>query len=30
MFASVVDDDAAYGRKQQKTYVLVIRMIKEA
>jgi hypothetical protein len=30
MFASVADDVAAYGRKQQKTKVLVKILIKEA
>jgi hypothetical protein len=30
MFASVVDDVVAYGRKQQKVEVLVISLIKEA
>jgi hypothetical protein len=30
MFASVVGDVVAYGRKQQKVEVLVISLIKEA
>jgi hypothetical protein len=30
MFASVVDDVVAYGRKQQKDGMLIIRLIKEA
>jgi hypothetical protein len=29
MIASVVDDVVAYGRKQQKVEVLIIRLIKE-
>jgi hypothetical protein len=30
MFASVIDDFAAYRRKQQKHGMLIIRLIKEA